>query len=70
MDEKYIEQAAAIELATVSEAVRRARASLPKIGKPTCDYGDAIPEPRRAMGYSNCVVCQQELESYARRKRS
>ena len=69
MDERYLEQAAALEQAqrdtAVNTALREARLQLQRNGQPYCeDCGEAIPPARRHAAPSaiRCKACQTNNE--------
>jgi len=65
VDEKFLEQASAIELVQRDNALHQVRAQLQGNGQADCeDCGDPIPDQRRAAAPSaiRCVVCQTAFE--------
>ena len=65
MDEKYYEQASALEQARRDEALRVHRARAQTVGQPDCeDCGELIPPARRAAapGAIRCIHCQKTYE--------
>jgi phage/conjugal plasmid C-4 type zinc finger TraR family protein len=65
MDEKYLEQAQAIEMAARTEAQYRSAKALTGTGQADCDdCGEAIPAARRlaAPAAIRCIQCQTLFE--------
>ena len=64
MDENYVERAAEVSAALVTEGIRRAtqRKSPPEDFAGDCECGESVPPRRVELGYFNCVGCQAALE--------
>lgn len=72
MDEKFVELADAIQEAAIEAA--RARVTNQKQARPD-DYegdctecGEEVPERRIALGFFNCVPCQERKERRGQRQ--
>jgi RNA polymerase-binding transcription factor DksA len=69
MDEKYIEMAGEISEAEVAAArskLQRAAQVRPEDFDGRCECGEAVPEKRIALGFFNCVPCQEAKERRGR----
>ena len=71
MDEKYLEQAAALEQARRDDGLQAAQRSLQGKGQARCeDCREAIPRERRkaAPNAIRCMACQTVFEKFKGRK--
>ncbi len=62
------DQASDLEIVQREEAEQAIRRKVPRgYGPPECrECGEEIPDARRAMGYSTCVPCQEQIEKLQR----
>lgn len=71
MDEKYHEQAAALEQARRDDALQAAQRSLQGKGRARCaDCSDPIPRERRKASPNaiRCIACQTIFEKFKGKK--